>query len=84
MLNFLVILFRCREKNKGFKYNGCAFSSSSVLEPLMHLDVNHKEAFNAPANGVGSLSMGRRFDIPSARDSYSNKLITEWKLDLTM
>jgi hypothetical protein len=50
----------------------------------MHLDVNHKDAFNAPANGVGSLSMGRRFDIPSAKDSYSNKLITEWKLDLTM
>jgi hypothetical protein len=50
----------------------------------MYLDVNHEEALYALANGVGSLSMSRRFDIPSARDSYSNKLIMEWKVDLTM
>jgi hypothetical protein len=84
MLNYLVILFRCREKNIRFKYSSCVFSSSSVREPMMHLDVNHEKALDALANGVSSLSMSRRSDIPSARDSYSNKLIMEWKVDLTM
>jgi len=50
----------------------------------MHLIVNHEEALYALANGVGSLSMSRSSDIPSVRDSYSNKLIMEWKVDLTM
>ena len=78
MLNYLVILFRCRDNS------GCAFSSSNVQEPSMHLDVNHEEARDAPANDVGSLSMDRSSGTSSARDSYSSKLITEWKSNLTI
>lgn len=51
---------------------------------MMHLNVNHEEARDAPVNDVGSLSMDRSSGTSSARDSYSSKLITEWKSNLTI
>jgi hypothetical protein len=72
-------------KNIGSKRSGCASSSSSsVREPLVHLDVDHEEALDTPTNDADSSITGCGFGFPFIRNTYSDKLISEWKLNLSM
>lgn len=84
ILNYLVTLFRYQEKNTGTKWSGCASSSNIVHELSVHLGADHEEAPNGRTNDEDSSITGCEFDIPSVRNSYSSKLISERKPNLNM
>jgi len=57
-----------------------ALSSSTVGEPIMHLNANYKEA----SIDQGSSNTGHRARISSSRDGYSGKIIGELKVNHTI
>lgn len=58
-------------------------SSNSFPDPSTHLGINHKEIPNVPSNSAGSSTTKHGSGVPYVRDPYSNKLILEWKLNLS-
>ena len=76
MLNYLVILYRCREKVQ-VKMKRFSSSSSIILEHVVHLNADHKYTPDAHVSDIRSLIMSCRSSISYARYPYSGKLIAE-------
>jgi len=66
------------------KYGSYASSSSNVPKYAVYLGVDHNKTPDEHGNDASSSTTGYRFDISFAKDSYSKKIIAEWKPNLNM
>jgi len=59
----------------GSKQSATVSSNNIVLNPLVHLDVDHEDTRDIPSNDDDLSIMGCRSMVLYVRDSYSSKLI---------
>lgn len=64
-----------QRKSIWLKQSGTTSSSSNVLDPSVHLGVDHEEGLDIQSNDAASLTTSHIFGVLFARDPYSSKLI---------